>query len=303
MQFQGQLYFKTIYFSINTQSTWPIDRILKGATTPGHSRPGSDSNKRDASHSPKLPHYWNLSMRLFSVISRTLVARGGVWCLCRESSRCILQSQPTGQNVVSLKELWNWRFYHSGWQRLLKVNWYFVIDITKNYTTHTLGLCLWWYSRKHKSGKHLTIMAIYWFLSLKSTSILDKLALQKVNVYKKASIPEWMTKKKNKPFSRENLRKKRATSGNYEPITCLTYQVENPDRADKRRNILPPWMPRTISGKTEWMQQGNKWNICPVGWSCRIHQVLLCRGLVWFVGLYGISTFVGYLTPNTFLCK
>ena len=26
-------------------------------------------------------------------------------------------------------------------------------------------------------------------------------------------------------------------------------------------------------------------------------------GLVWFVGFYGISTFVGYLTPNAFLCK
>ena len=25
-------------------------------------------------------------------------------------------------------------------------------------------------------------------------------------------------------------------------------------------------------------------------------------GLVWFVGFYGISTFVGYLTPNPFLC-
>ena len=24
---------------------------------------------------------------------------------------------------------------------------------------------------------------------------------------------------------------------------------------------------------------------------------------VWFVGFYGISTFVGYLTPNPFLCK
>ena len=24
-------------------------------------------------------------------------------------------------------------------------------------------------------------------------------------------------------------------------------------------------------------------------------------GLVWFVGFYGISTFVGYLTPNPFL--
>ena len=26
-------------------------------------------------------------------------------------------------------------------------------------------------------------------------------------------------------------------------------------------------------------------------------------GLVWFVGFYGISTFVGYLTPNPFLCE
>ena len=26
-------------------------------------------------------------------------------------------------------------------------------------------------------------------------------------------------------------------------------------------------------------------------------------GSVWFVGFYGISTFVGYLTPNSFLCK
>ena len=27
------------------------------------------------------------------------------------------------------------------------------------------------------------------------------------------------------------------------------------------------------------------------------------NGLVLFVGFYGISTFVGYLTPNPFLCK
>ena len=26
-------------------------------------------------------------------------------------------------------------------------------------------------------------------------------------------------------------------------------------------------------------------------------------GLVWFGGFYGISTFVGYLAPNPFLCK
>ena len=27
------------------------------------------------------------------------------------------------------------------------------------------------------------------------------------------------------------------------------------------------------------------------------------NSLVWFVWFYGISTFVGYLTPNPFLCK
>ena len=25
--------------------------------------------------------------------------------------------------------------------------------------------------------------------------------------------------------------------------------------------------------------------------------------MVWFVGFYGIATFVGYLKPNSFLCK
>ena len=30
----------------------------------------------------------------------------------------------------------------------------------------------------------------------------------------------------------------------------------------------------------------------------------IISGLVgWLVGFYGISTFVGYLTPNPFLCK
>ena len=30
---------------------------------------------------------------------------------------------------------------------------------------------------------------------------------------------------------------------------------------------------------------------------------IILFGLVWFVGFYVISTFVGYLTPNPFLCK
>ena len=35
----------------------------------------------------------------------------------------------------------------------------------------------------------------------------------------------------------------------------------------------------------------------------RIKFSVTLIGLVWFVGFYGISTFVGYLTPNPFLCK
>ena len=44
---------------------------------------------------PKLHHYWNLTIRLFSVISSTLV--GGGLILLQRSSRCILPPRPTGQ--------------------------------------------------------------------------------------------------------------------------------------------------------------------------------------------------------------
>ena len=41
--------------------------------------------------------------------------------------------------------------------------------------------------------------------------------------------------------------------------------------------------------------------VCDLGYTrVNIYQV---DGLVWFVWFYGISTFVGYLTPNLFLCK
>ena len=53
-------------------SIWPIDRTLSDTTSPGQSGPGSDGNK----HSPTLHHYWNLTMRLFGVIYRTIVVLG-----------------------------------------------------------------------------------------------------------------------------------------------------------------------------------------------------------------------------------
>ena len=46
---------------------------LSGATTPDQSGPGSDGNEGVLRIPPKLQHCWNLTIRLFSVISRTLV--------------------------------------------------------------------------------------------------------------------------------------------------------------------------------------------------------------------------------------
>ena len=51
---------------------------------------------RDTPPSPKLQHYWNLTIRLFSVIYRTLIGVG--LTPLQRSSRRILQPQPTGQN-------------------------------------------------------------------------------------------------------------------------------------------------------------------------------------------------------------
>ena len=54
-----------------------------GATTQGQSGPGSNGNEVCAPHSPKPQHHWNLTIRLFSVVSRTLI--GGVLPLGRDA--------------------------------------------------------------------------------------------------------------------------------------------------------------------------------------------------------------------------
>ena len=79
--------FQTIQFSISMQfsSIQPIDMTLSGATTPW----------RSALHSLKFEHYSNLTIKLLSVISRTLVG-GGLTPLER-CSRCTLLPQPTEQ--------------------------------------------------------------------------------------------------------------------------------------------------------------------------------------------------------------
>ena len=88
--------FQAFQFSIRTQfsSIWPINRILSGATTPGQSGSRSDGNEgvlritQSSSITGTLP-----SACLVSYPEHSLV---GVYSLQR-SSRCILQSQPSGQ--------------------------------------------------------------------------------------------------------------------------------------------------------------------------------------------------------------
>ena len=69
---------------------------LSGATTPGPEWTWERWQWRVTPHSPKLQHCWNLTIRLFSVIFRTLVRGGGLTPLQR-CSQCILQPQLTGQ--------------------------------------------------------------------------------------------------------------------------------------------------------------------------------------------------------------
>ena len=58
-------------------------------------------------HFSKLQHYWSFTIRLFSVMSRTLVV--GVVTPLQRSSRCILQPQPTGQPYISVINYdWSW---------------------------------------------------------------------------------------------------------------------------------------------------------------------------------------------------
>ena len=119
-QFQKQFYLekfissslnvKTVQFSINTQfkcknsklsklllsSIWPIDRTLSGATTPGQSRPGSNSNERvlriPQSSGKTGTSPWDC---LVSYPGYLLV---GSYPLQR-CNRCILQFLSTGQKI------------------------------------------------------------------------------------------------------------------------------------------------------------------------------------------------------------
>ena len=77
-------------------SIQPIDRTLIRCYHSGPEWTWERWQWRGTRHSPKLQHCWNLTIRLFSVISRTLVSGGGLTPLQR-SSQYILQPQSTGQ--------------------------------------------------------------------------------------------------------------------------------------------------------------------------------------------------------------
>ena len=74
--------FQAIQFGISTQfsSIWSIDRTLSGATTPELEWTWERWQWRGTPHSPKLLHYWNLTIRSSSVISRRFLplCRGAV---------------------------------------------------------------------------------------------------------------------------------------------------------------------------------------------------------------------------------
>ena len=59
---------------------------------------------RSTPYSPKLQHYWYLTIKFFSVISRTLVG-GGILTPLQRCSRFILQPQPTGQDKIERKRI------------------------------------------------------------------------------------------------------------------------------------------------------------------------------------------------------
>ena len=79
-------------------SIWPIDRTLIRCYHSKSEWTWKQWRWRDTPHSLELQHYWNLTIKLFSVISRTHVVRwGGGLTPLQKSSRCILQPQLTEQ--------------------------------------------------------------------------------------------------------------------------------------------------------------------------------------------------------------
>ena len=106
--------FQAIQFCISTQfsSIWPIYRTLVRCYYSEPEWTYEWFQWRGTLHSPKLQHYWNLTIRLFHVISRIPVGEG--LTPLQRYSWCILQPQPTGQLSKSQQpdERWVDKIHH-----------------------------------------------------------------------------------------------------------------------------------------------------------------------------------------------
>ena len=70
---------------------------------PGSSGPGSDGNESGTLYSLKLRHYWNLTIRLFSVIYRTIV--GGEGSYLSAEMQSVYSTSPTDRAENKIKDI------------------------------------------------------------------------------------------------------------------------------------------------------------------------------------------------------
>ena len=96
IQFSQTVLFHTIQFSMSMQL------VLFNPIRCYHSRPEWTWEQwqwRCAPDSPEPQHHWNITLRLFSIISRTLIG-GGLIPMQRCSQCILLQHRPTGQATL-----------------------------------------------------------------------------------------------------------------------------------------------------------------------------------------------------------
>ena len=142
--------FQEIQFSISTQfsSTWPIDRMLSGATTPRQSGPGSGGNERVlcipqssriTGTSPSdclvlyLGHLWGPyccgAVGLFNSLSRLghRIFVGGVLTLYRSAVGLFYSPSwldPKTKNWLKSADIWDLKLKIFKDKQLLRTSWY-----------------------------------------------------------------------------------------------------------------------------------------------------------------------------------
>ena len=93
-----------VYIQFKCRSSiWPIDQ----------SGPGSNGNELDTSHSPKLQD-WSLTIKLFSVICRTLVGVGWILLLYRDVVGVFYSPSWQGSEMLKLSKKVQGNWYLNG---------------------------------------------------------------------------------------------------------------------------------------------------------------------------------------------